>query len=278
MLESPDERPRYREYAPSADLDDVVRCFWRITATRARPTINRICPDGCADVVVTADGGVRAVGTMRTSAVMPLAGRVDVFGVRFHPGAAFRLFHVPLAELTDGTVALGELGWKIDPSLGERIADARGTPARMTLLEGVLRSRLLAVRQRASGTLANTAAWLRQPGASWQLGPLRKNTGLTERTLERHFLDLVGITPKTFHRVMRFRRALRGIYRCPRPSYAVLALEAGYADQAHLIRDFRSFAGLTPAAYAREWDAVGFVQYGTALPAYTPTRTRPGRR
>jgi AraC-like DNA-binding protein len=267
MLESPDARPHYREYAPSADLDEVVRCFWRITATHARPTINRICPDGCADVVVTADGGVRAVGTMRTSVVMPLAGRVDVFGVRLHPGAAFRLFGVPLAELTDGTVALDELGWKVDPSLGERIAEARGTAPRMTLLEGVLRSRLSAVRQHASGTLTYTAARLRQHGTDWGLGPLREGIGLTERTLERHFLNLVGITPKEFHRVMRFRRALHAIHRRPRPTYAALALEAGYADQAHLIRDFRSFAGLTPAAYAREWDAVGFVQYGTALPA-----------
>ena len=262
MVESPDERPRYREYAPSADLDEVVRCFWRITATRARPTINRICPDGCADIVVTADGGVRAVGTMRTSMVMPLAGRVER-----DPGAALRLFHVPLAELTDGTVTLAELGWELDPTLGERIAETRHTPARVTLLEDALRSRLSAIRQLGSGTLAHTAAWLRHPGRVWQLDRLRHDIGLTQRTLERHFLDLVGITPKTFHRVMRFRHALHAIHRRPRPPYAALALEAGYADQAHLIRDFRSFAGLTPAAYAREWEAVGFVQYGTALPA-----------
>ena len=82
MRASPESgtRPRYREYAPPADLAPYVRCLWRITADDAPLTPNRICPDGCADIVLI-EGTVRAVGTMRTAAVMPLAGRVDLMGV-----------------------------------------------------------------------------------------------------------------------------------------------------------------------------------------------------
>ncbi|MGH6692650.1 MAG: DUF6597 domain-containing transcriptional factor, partial [Gammaproteobacteria bacterium] len=92
------DQPRYEEYAPPPDLARQVRCFWRIHAASAPPTPNRICPDGCADVLLTAGGSVRAVGTMRSAAVAPLAGRVDTLGVRFEPGEARAFFDVPLME------------------------------------------------------------------------------------------------------------------------------------------------------------------------------------
>src|SRR6185436_21146188 len=70
--------------------------------------------------------------------------------------------------------------------------------------------------------------------------------GISTRQLERRFKDRVGISPKLFSRMQRFQRVFRAIGG-GRPDWARVAVECGYHDQAHLIRDFRDFAGETPA-------------------------------
>src|SRR5580700_8275792 len=75
---------------------------------------------------------------------------------------------------------------------------------------------------------------------------LAKRVNLSNRQLERRFLDTVGMTPKRFCRIRRFQRVLQAMEE-PCANWADAAVECGYYDQAHLIRDFRRFSGLTPA-------------------------------
>ncbi len=255
-------RPRYREYAPAPDLAGRVHCFWRIRADKAPLTPNRICPDGCADLVVS-DGVVHAVGSMRTAVILPLTGRVDLFGVRFRPGEALPFFDVPLAELTDAAVGVEQLGWAAGRDLGEQLAGAVTTPHRIALIEAALRTRQARTGRRTPPPALRAAVRLLEAGNGGPgLRRVREAVGTGERTLERQFQEMVGLSPKGFERVARFRRVLARMQGRPRVPYAAMAIEAGYADQAHFIREFKSLSGLTPAAYAREWDAVGFVQYG----------------
>jgi AraC-like DNA-binding protein len=75
------------------------------------------------------------------------------------------------------------------------------------------------------------------------LDALISASGWSERQFRRRFQEIVGIGPKVYSRIVRFQRALRAIDQCdPIPS--------GYYDQAHFIREFKSFAGETPSAYA----------------------------
>jgi AraC-like DNA-binding protein len=259
------DRPRYHEYEPSPDLAQQVRCFWRITADEAPLTPNRICPDGCADIVLTGDGTVRAIGTMRTAAVVALSGRVDVLGVRFQPGAALAFFDVPLAELTDATAGVEELGWHAARNVGDQLSGIPAITGKIALIETMLRARQAGLDRRAAPRWLRAALQLLE-GSDAGLQRVRDEVGASERTHERQFREMVGLSPKTFQRVARFRRALERMQRRSRAPYAAVAAEAGYADQAHLIREFKALAGITPAAYAREWDAVGFVQYRSPTP------------
>jgi AraC-like DNA-binding protein len=95
--------------------------------------------------------------------------------------------------------------------------------------------------------------------------------GVGERRLERAFDRCVGLSPKTLARVLRFREVVERIGRLrdrgTDAGWTAIAFDAGYADQSHLIRDFRELAGVTPARYVAERSGVGFVQYdwtGTA--------------
>jgi transcriptional regulator GlxA family with amidase domain len=76
-----------------------------------------------------------------------------------------------------------------------------------------------------------------------------RQVGLSQRRFITVFKQEIGITPKLFSRVRRFQRALVLIRRSAVPSWPALALECGYCDQSHMIRDFLAFSGFSPTEY-----------------------------
>ena len=199
---------------------------------------------------------------MSTAAIHELTGRVDMLGVRFHPGRGLPFVGIPLSELTDRRVPLDELWGRDALDLVE--------PA-VAPLERVLVDRLHRWTRSTSSDepLATRAiAMLRHSRGGARIRDVAAALGVGERRLERAFDRSVGISPKVFARVMRLRRAANRVTHAPKAtSWTSLAFEAGYADQAHLIREFRALTGLTPEQYVSERTGVGFVQYddrGTA--------------
>jgi AraC-like DNA-binding protein len=87
-------------------------------------------------------------------------------------------------------------------------------------------------------------------------------TGASHRRFIQLFRDAVGLAPKRFRRVTRFQRALDSLRIAPEGGLASLALDLGYADQAHLTREFRAMAGLSPTA----WRALGSPSNHVAIP------------
>ncbi|HEX6105626.1 MAG TPA: AraC family transcriptional regulator [Gemmatimonadales bacterium] len=261
--------PRYAEIVPGPALAPWVECYWSIRATCPGAVPNRVLPDGCVDLIVGVDGARPfVVGTMRAAVVFPLAGRVDLFGVRFRPGGAAALLDLPLVELTDLRVPLEEIWGPAAGVLGDAV-EPGSLGARASRAEAVLRARLGGWRERADELLARQAvALLRRARGGVGVRELAAALGVGERRLERAFGQAVGLGPKAFARVLRFRRAVDAVQRGRaaggESGWAALAAETGYADQSHLIREFRALSGLTPVAYAAERRAVGFVQYGDA--------------
>jgi AraC-like DNA-binding protein len=230
--------------------------------------LNRVLPDGCSDLIVGVEGlpAATIVGTMRTALVVPLAGSARLLGVRFHPGAALRIFDTPLNELTDRRIPLESLWGSAAHELSHALAEAGG-PAGPSKAERILSTRLAGHEAGSHNdeSLAERAVTLfRRARGGIGVRQAAAALGVGERRLQRAFDRSVGLSPKMLARVLRFRRAVRqfdGAASSP-GSWARLAALAGYADQSHFIREFRTLAGLTPAAYLRERRAVGFVQYG----------------
>jgi AraC-like DNA-binding protein len=218
----------YRELPTTNAL---VACLW--TRTDGEPAAQRILPDACVDIVWT--GAKLVIAGPATRAVTATTSG-PALGIRFRVGAAGAALGIPAAELLDLTVPLTDV-WGED---GARIADAvAAAPALATLAR--------AVAARIAGTAPDRLVRAAATGAQPNIG---------DRQLRRRFADAVGYGPKTLQRILRFQRflALADEPNGPWPAgdgrgadLARIALDAGYADQAHLTRECTRLAGLPPA-------------------------------
>ena len=127
--------PECREYPASAALAPWVVCYWTRAAFDRRgrlsphgePLIQRVLPDGCADVIFDLQAAAFAVGTMTTTLVLREHAAPELLGVRFRPGRAYPFFRMPLAEMTDQRVDLLELWGRDAVAIAERLA-VQATP------------------------------------------------------------------------------------------------------------------------------------------------------
>jgi AraC-like DNA-binding protein len=179
-------------------------------------------------------------------------GRAHSMQVDFTPLGAHRFFAMPMRDLAGQTVALDGVGRFEE--LTSRLYEARGWAARFALLDRFVRQRLGAARAPSS-----PIAWAwRQLAASAgrvRVGALAREIGWSRKHLAERFSIEVGARPKTAGRILRFAGARRSIdagIRAGPMDWADLAADCGYADQAHLIREFRAMAGVTPADYVQD--------------------------
>lgn len=248
---------RYREFEPCRALRPWVRCYWTKSGF-VRPgerCVQRILPDGCADIIVELGdapaGGPRertyAVGTMTRPLLVEDSGRLDYVGVRFRPGRAPAFLGIALDEITDDRADLVDL-WGPGASRGEeRVASAAGTRARVAALEAMLLGRLRDDdRIEPSRLVDDVVRRLQASGGGASVTGMAHRRGVSRQHLTRVFRRHVGVPPKLFARVVRFRAALRQAGSRPWAGWARIAHESGYYDQSHLIADFRELAGLPP--------------------------------
>jgi AraC-like DNA-binding protein len=253
-------RSHYRERA-APELPGVVEAFWSLEAA-GEP--RRILPDGCIDFIFDLDrGSARAIGTMSTSRVIASPAGARCFGVRFAPGVAATLLEVRADELSDGDAALDEVSRAGQFRLRERIAEASSHQLRAQLIADFVRTGRARSRP-LDRRVQRAIAQLRQRAGALPIASLAQQVGVSERQLERLFQERLGVRPKLFARVLRMQRALQLLEASP-TGQAQLALGAGFADEPHLVRDFRALTGRTPAQLLRE-RRVGFVQLAAAEP------------
>ena len=258
--------PRFARHAPGAALAPWVECYWSLAARYTPPCRSRVLPDGSSDIIIDLGRVPRAfvVGTMRRAEVVPLTGRVDLLGVRFRPGAALPFLDVPLSDLTDREIALEALWGRAADALTDELTDV-GADERLVRLERALSARQRRIHWEAD-LIARAVALLRHTRGGIGIRSLAIALGVGERRLQRAFDRGVGVSPKRLARVLRFLETVRWIGRAGKTPGAALALDAGYADQSHFVREFKALAGVTPAQYAAE-RRVGFVQDATGLSA-----------
>lgn len=259
----------YREYTPSEKLRPFVECLWTRDSVVAREPsdggpstqpVHRVLPDGCIDVVLGFSGqadepeSAMAVGTMTRALVLDGGSWPECFvGVRFRPGKAAAFLTVPANELTDLRVPLDEL-WLDAGEVREALSAGAGAVERVRALERVLASRVVPSVVSAQNDVDEAIRRIVDAGGSLGITRLAPALGVTRQHLARRFAQLVGVSPKTFARVVRLGRVIERARAVPAGeaiNWSALALDVGYYDQAHLVDEFRELTGVTPTAWKR---------------------------
>jgi AraC-like DNA-binding protein len=159
-----------------------------------------------------------------------------------------RLLGVPMHQLMDRVVPLDALLGAAARELGARLCEAPDAGARIALLDETLARRLADAH--ALGRADLHALHLLRTRPDMGIAGIARAAGWSRKHLADRMEDTLGVGPRCFRRLLRFQNLLALIGQDTKtPSWAALALEAGYCDQPHLIREFREFSGLTPAAY-----------------------------
>ena len=248
----------YCELKPHYPLRRFVECFWTLESDVPATNPERILPDGCVELILNfgaefsqhCEGQQKLqprnflVGQMTGPILISPTGAVQLMGIRFHPGGTLPFLRLPLQEITDQIVDLGGLSSKLERDLLHAASASSSLMDKVTAVEEFLTSELLSGKH--DSRLMMLAARIVDSGGLVSVDQLANDAGISSRQLERRFLREVGLGPKLLGRIIRFQQVFRAVEQCD-AAWATVAIECGYYDQAHLIRDFHQFARQTPA-------------------------------
>jgi AraC-like DNA-binding protein len=256
----------FRSYKPGPPLSGFIENLWIYRGFESPQIKERIFPSGTFEFVFNLrDDELRIHKSMRLDQCQHLSGAIVsgpyegffladtaeeafVIGVHFKPGGAFPFLGFPAHELANTHIDLATVWGRSADEIREQLSVKMSSARRFQLLENSLVSHLqrpLAHHPAVSLALEgscfdNSRAVVRK---------LAREASLSDRRFIDVFNLEVGLKPKRFNRIQRFQRVLTQVHRTPAPDWGQLALDHGYFDQSHLIRDFIAFSGSSPAEY-----------------------------
>ena len=178
----------------------------------------------------------------------------ETIGVFFRPGRAAPFLRAAIADLTDRTIAVDDVWGTAGSRLPHQLCEV-DEAARIDMLEDMLLARLGRSRQRATALdVDGLAASVIQRQGRVTVEGMARAGGVSRQHLSREFRERIGIPPKLYSRLARFQAGLACAGSHTGIDWAGAALDLGYADQSHMIAEFREFSGLTPQTLAsRDW-------------------------
>jgi AraC-like DNA-binding protein len=253
----------YREEKPLARVSLYVKLYWEMAHSREEIVAGPepVLPDGCVEIVfdlrdkfltyssdnTTIEQPRSMVAGQLTSRIMiGPSGDTEMFGIRLQPHAAFSILGIAMNEIRDRIVDLADVMTAgFESTIFDRLSTATSFEERIAIFEAMFINR---EKARADRELTECLTLMIGSDGAVLVSACAERLGWSERRLERAFQEQIGMGPKIYSRIIRFKSFLNAV-ESGRPSLLDRALAAGYHDQSHMIRDFRHFAGMTPTEY-----------------------------
>lgn len=260
---------RYEEWLPSPGLKEVVTTYWGVAGDASNVPAPAILPDAHIELVFNLGDRVALAGPAYTgdqpdlAVVGPLSrtirmkygARVHTFGIRFHPARGAGFFGLAAPTLTDKLFPLAQVCPPLDRALRKLLAENRSLETeagRAALNRALLQQLSLALP--ADDAVVDMVDRLGDSEAAPTVAQIARELGLSSRQLQRRFLAAVGVAPKRFVRVLRFARVWQLATMSAPETWAEIAAAHGYADQAHMVREFRTFGAEPPTRlFTQDW-------------------------
>ncbi len=241
--------PDYGRFWPGETLAPFVEHFWTVAWNVPEPEVAEVLPHPSVHLVFEA-GSSRVGGVPKGRFTRRLEGKGRVLGTKFRPGGFRPFLGRPVATLTGRTVPLAEIFGPAAEGLEERALSPANPVDGFAVVQDFL-ERLGPIPDPQIEFVARIAERVATDREILRVEHLTSAFGLGTRTLQRLFAEYVGVSPKWIIQRYRLHEAAERIATEASIDWPGLALDLGYADQAHFIRDFRRLVGQSPAEYAR---------------------------
>jgi AraC-like DNA-binding protein len=279
---------QHQEFEPSEELRDAIKCFWYNNRDAEEQDSNfEVVPDGYAEIIfhfssdlsMVYNGGLQLLpspfmmGLLNQPVTFYTQNRLEIIGIRCFPWTVFDLLGLPAGK--DGVRVFEHPIARLQSALNKCVGAGKIDEALAAVTQYLLSARLGAP---TNSLLFKAGAAMREANGTMPVSQVAAAAHATVRTLERNFKQSSGYTVKDVSALIRFEQVRNHLWHHPEANLAGLAHELGYADQAHLSREFKRYSGTTPAAFARKAkqgkralsnDFVAFIQkdlsYGNKL-------------
>jgi AraC-like DNA-binding protein len=254
----------YKIITPATNLSPFVRCYWILDAPKEiKPDKQRIIPDGCIEMIFhygdlykqyQEDGSCIVqprcfvFGQLTQPLDIEPTGRTGIFAVRFNPDGFTPFATIPLNMMENRAVALTELFGNAGVQLEEDILSAKTTDDRVKIIELFLTGRVgsAGLIDRIIQSAITTMVTL---NGQLSVSDISKEMDINRRQLERRFAAVIGLSPKQLSKIIRLQATIKMLMNDEPGSLTSIAYEGNYYDQAHFIKDFKEFTGVSPKRF-----------------------------
>jgi AraC-like DNA-binding protein len=250
---------------PSILLSKFVKHYWTIESCipKNNEHIQRIVPNGLSELMfyfgdkpestdknISIDHNTLIKGQLNGYYDIKITGELSLFSIVFQPYGASMFFNIPLSELLNQNVPLRFILKDVVNELEGRLFDSNSFDEKIRIVEHFLLQRLQKNEMRNHfHRITESVKLINQTRGNININFLASEACYSRKQFERTFLDLIGISPKQFLKVVRFQHAINEKSKDLITNLTTLAYQCGYYDQSHMINDFYKLSGMSPKQY-----------------------------
>ena len=239
----------YREFLPDVKLQEFIYCYWELKTTEALDAayIYRVVADGCMDIFFELDNPQEnfIMGFSKNYTEFAIGKSFHYIGIRFLPAMLPRIFKLDAGELCNRVEALQDVLPGISTFITNTFKPGHSTHSLNVVLDQYFNRHLSKTTITTDNRLYNAIHIILQKRGVLNI-ETELDTGISPRQLRRLFEFYIGDSAKTFSKVVRFQNILRAKPSVQSLRQNKLFFDNGYYDQAHFIKEFKSFYGITP--------------------------------
>lgn len=173
---------------------------------------------------------------------------VDIFGVKFTPTGLYTLTNIEMQQVADAILPANDIWGREIEWLCEAMYEAPDAAGMIQIVEHFFWTKIKERRQAATPSLEYALRYI-QSGQIYSVKDILEKVYLSERTMQRHFLKQLGMSPKQYARICRFNTVRERLEQVPHTNWLEVVYTFGYHDQSHFIKEFKKFSGKTPTQY-----------------------------
>jgi len=251
---------------PSIELAGIIKHYLFLDSKKVDGKNLRLFSDGNTGLVLTTKKDLSLVvnnnngfenlpnsflyGQITQFRDILLLNDISLIIVVFQPTGIKKLLQIPANDLRNYIVAIKDILGNRAPEIEEQLATAKTTHERVNLLNTFFISLLYKSNHEKEQVISASINFILKNKGLTTVNDLVKFTGYTERHLERKFMEYVGISPKSFSSIIKLHHFLQVLRsKTADNNLTRIAYDAGYADQSHLIKEFKKYTGITPGSY-----------------------------